>query len=181
MASFTKIGTGNMRRTFSRSRHAIVTTNTGLSTNGTVIKRRYKPIDRGMTVFANVCGLDMGWMLTGGSRTVMAARTGTQHLVVVNRRNWRPGIGAVAIFADVAGLDVCGSLARCIHAVVATEAVTRNIDVVEVRRDPARCRVTIVAGIPAGDMRGVLACRDETVVTRGTGADDLGMVHHGGR
>ncbi len=41
--------------------------------------------------------------------------------------------------------------------------------------------MTIVTGIAAGNVGGILAGRDIAVVAGLTGADDLGVIHHGGR
>ena len=59
-----------------------------------------------------------------------------------------------------------GVFADRIGSIVATKAIVRNIGVIEIRRNPASRRVTVVAGVAAGDVSLILAGSDCAVVTR---------------
>ena len=71
----------------------------------------------------------------------------------------------VAVLADVGGLDMRGVLADRLSAVMAAYAITRDIDVIEIGRQPTVRRMTIIAGIPAGNMRRVFARGNCAIVT----------------
>jgi len=61
-------------------------------------------------------------------------------------------------------------------SVVATHAIAHDVSVIEVRRGPCDSGVAIIAIVAACDMRWVLAGRSDTVVTRGTTAEDLCVI-----
>lgn len=61
------------------------------------------------------------------------------------------------------------------------KAIAGDVDVVEIGRNPAKRRMAVVAVIATGNMTGVLAGRDSTVVTGRTDTDHLRMVNPVGR
>ena len=83
----------------------------------------------------------------------------------------------MAVFADVAGLNMRLGLAGCLGTVMAAEAIARDVDVIEVRGQPAGRRMTVVAVVATSDMRRVLTCSRQAVMTGAAAADDLGVVH----
>ncbi len=142
-----------------------------------VVEIRGQPASCRVTIVTVIAARDVGRMLTGSREAVMAGAAGARHLRMVHRVRGRPHIAVVAVFTDVAGLNVSQVLASRFHAIVATYAVTRDAHVIEIRRSPARCRVTVITRIATGDMRWVLAgCRD-AVMARAAGADHLGVVN----
>ncbi len=82
----------------------------------------------------------------------------------------RPDGIVVAVFADICRLNVRWAFTGRIGAVVASDAVTRNVHVIEVCRQPASRRVTIVAVIAGSDVRRVLAGGRDAVMTGATSA-----------
>jgi len=83
----------------------------------------------------------------------------------------------MAVLADVGRLNVCRVLAERLDAVMAAEAAIHNGCMVKGRRDPANCRMTVIAGIGAGDVRRMFAGRRRTVMAGRADADDLRMVN----
>ena len=108
----------------------------------------------------------------------MTRAAGADDLRMVNGKNGRKHVGVMAILADVARLDVRRILAGCLDAVVAINAVTRNVPVVEIRRDPTRRCVAVVAGFAARNVVRCLSGRSEAVVAGATGSGYLSMVDH---
>jgi len=72
-------------------------------------------------------------------------------------------------------------LADRIHAVVTTRTVARNVDVIEVRRHPARGRMAIIAAIAARQKRHGLAGCIHAVVAGTAAAKYLCMINGIGR
>ena len=72
-------------------------------------------------------------------------------------------------------------LADGIGTVVAARAIARDIDVIKVSRYPRHSDVAVVAGVAARDVCRVLAGRNVAVVAGIASANDLCMIHHGGR
>ena len=71
----------------------------------------------------------------------------------------------VAVLANISGLDMRGILAGRLCTVVAADTIAGNIDVIEIGRQPAVRRMTIITGITAGNMCRVLARGYRAVVT----------------
>lgn len=72
----------------------------------------------------------------------------------------------MAVLANIAGRNVVGIFADRIGSIVATRTIVRNIGVIEIRRNPASRRVTVVTGVAAGDVALILAGSNRAVVTR---------------
>jgi len=119
-----------------------------------------------MTVITVITARDVGWVLAACDNAVMTGTAGAQTLRVVDSKYRRPDIARVTVFANVARLHMRGILAGGFGTVVAAEAVARNVHVVEIRRQPANGRMTVVAIVATGDVRRMFAGRCEAVVTR---------------
>ena len=87
----------------------------------------------------------------------------------------------MAILANVSGLNVSLVLAGRIGAVVTPVAAADDIGMIEDCRHPGIGGMTIVTIVSTHKMRWVLACRNDIVMTRYTGAYDLRMVHRNRR
>ena len=71
----------------------------------------------------------------------------------------------VAVLTYISGLNMRGVLADRLCTVVATYTIANDIDVIEIGRQPAVRRMTIIAGITAGNMGRVFARGYRAVVT----------------
>ena len=129
-----------------------------------------------MTVVTIIAAGDVRRVFSGCSDAVMTGTAGPGYLCMVDRIGRRPHIAVVAVLADIRGLYVCQILASGFDAVMAAEAVARDIHVIECRGSPGNRRVTIVAGIVAGDVRRVFADCDDAVMTGAADADDMRVV-----
>ena len=130
-----------------------------------------------MTVIAGIAAGDMGWVFANRSQAVVARTARANDLGVINGHNRCKYIGRVAILADIGRINVPDILAGCLGAIVAAYAVAHDIQVVEIRRHPAKRAVTVVAAIATGDMSRILAGRCRTVMAGTAGADDLRMIN----
>ena len=72
----------------------------------------------------------------------------------------------VAVLTYISGLNVRGILAGRLCTVVATYTIASDIDVIEIGRQPAIRRMTIIAGITTCNVGWVFARRNRAVVTR---------------
>lgn len=82
----------------------------------------------------------------------------------------------MTIFTDVGRLYVGQVLAGGINAIVTACAIAGDVHVIEIRWSPGVCRMTIITGITAREMRGVLAGGCDAVVTGVTGAHNLCVI-----
>ena len=70
----------------------------------------------------------------------------------------------MTVLTDIGRLYVAQVLASGINTIVTTCAIAGDVRVIEIRWSPGVCRMTIVTGITAREMRGVLAgCGDAVV------------------
>ena len=92
MASFTYLGSIDVRGRFTRSTHAIMTGDTGIS-RCAVIKRGYLPGSNNMTGFTRFQRGHMCCALTCGDHTIMTTLTSPIDLRMVHRRGRRPACG----------------------------------------------------------------------------------------
>lgn len=129
-----------------------------------VIEVRRQPADCRMAILAVVTAVDMIRALAGRDDAVVAGSAGSKDLRVVDGIDRYPDIRCVAVFADVAGLYMGLRLARRVGTVVAAEAISRDVDVIEIRRQPACCRMAVVAVVAAGNVCRVFAGRGEAIV-----------------
>lgn len=84
---------------------------------------------------------------------------------MVDRVSRREQDGVVTVFANIAGLDVACVLAQGFDAIVAADTIPHDVDVIEIGRDPAIGRVTIVTGVSTRDMCRIFTCCNRAVVT----------------
>lgn len=99
-----------------------------------------------MAGLAAVARIDMGGVLAGGSRAVVAARAAACDASMVERR-WQPGGGLVAGFAAGSCRDMARWLADSLHVVVAGCAATQRLGVLEI--DGGGKGAGVVAGLAA--------------------------------
>lgn len=149
-----------------------------VANNADVIEIRGHPAGCRMTVIAGVTAGHMRWRLARGNHSVVTRPTGANNLCMIDSHSRYKPNDTMAIFANRGGLNMCCVLAGRVRTVVAACTISRNVDVVEVRWNPARGRVTIVTGIATRNMRRRFAGRNIAVVTGLAGTNDLCMVHH---
>ncbi len=130
-----------------------------------------------MTVVASIAAGDVRWVLANRSKAVVAGGARADDLCVINGHHRRKYIGGMAVFADIGCIYVPDILASRLGAIVAAYAVAHDIQVVEIRRNPAKRAVTVIAGITTGDMSLVLAGCSSPVVAGAAGADDLCVIN----
>ncbi len=93
----------------------------------------------------------------------MIARVIGRHM----RENlWCPGDGGVALIAFLVGDEMIYEFARRLHAVMAGRACTgSNRRMIEPGWQPGVRRMTIVTGVVAGDVTGMLTGGVDTIMT----------------
>jgi hypothetical protein len=129
-----------------------------------------------MTVVTGITAGEVGRVFAGRNDTVVTRITGANDLRVIDSKHRREDIRVVAILANIARLDMCQILAGRLHAIVAVDAIPGDVQVVEICRQPPGSGMAVVTSIPAGQMVEVFSTRDNTIVTRATGSDDLHVV-----
>ena len=129
-----------------------------------------------MTIVAGVATGDVRGVLARGGLTIVAGGARANDLRVINSEHGYPDVRRVAILANITRLYVCQGLAGRIRAVMAAGAISHDVDVIEIRRQPARRRMAIVAAITAVDMVQVLAYCDDTVVAGSAGTNYLRVI-----
>ena len=134
-----------------------------------------------MAIIAGIATGNVGRVFADGNRAIVAGRTDANDLRVVNPVSRCEDHAVMAVLADVGRLDMRRGFTNRISTVMAAEAVARNIDVIEVGRYPPVGRVTLVAGIAARYVCGVLPRGDRAIVTGRTGTNDLQMLNPVGR
>lgn len=164
-----------MCRVLSDGLHTIMAAD-AVASNTAVIKGRWQPARRRVAIIAGIAACDMGRVFAGRRVAIMTGAAGADDLRVVYGQCWGKYIGAVTVFANIAGLNMRGVFAGGLGAIVAVDAAARDIDVIEVRRYPASCRVTIVAGIATRDMGRVLSGSCDTIMTGAAGVRNLCVV-----
>ena len=134
-----------------------------------------------MAVVAVNAARDMRRVFADRSDAIVARAASAQHLRVIDGVCWRPNIGVVAVFADIRGLHVREILALCLDAVMAACTVAGDIDVIEIRGQPANCRMAVVTVAAAGNMSWVFAGRDYAIVAGAANPQNLCVVDCGRR
>ena len=175
VAVLTNGGRQRMQRPFAGCVGAVVTVD-AITHDIDVIKVRGQPRDGRVAIVAIVAARDMGRVLADRRGAVVARSTGADHLSMVDRECRYPGVRRVTVLAHDAGLDVVGGFAGCVRAVVTTRTVTRDVEVVEVRGQPAGCRMAVLAVFAACNMCRSFARRDRTVVAGSARPDNLCVV-----
>jgi hypothetical protein len=119
---------------------------------------------------------DVGRVLAGRYRAIVAGITSTQDLCVIDGIGWIPDNIVVAIFTNVGGLDVKWILAGGPDAVVACGAASDDIGVIEVGRQPRYCGVAVVTVVAAGDVGRVFSGCDNAIVAGTAGTQYLRVI-----
>lgn len=117
-----------------------------------------------MTVVAIITAGDMCWILACRNDAVVARAASADDLGVVHCVSRNPDIGVMAVLANFSCQNVRRVLAGCFDAVVAAGAITGDTYVIKIRRQPAGCRMAVIAVIAARDMCWMLACCCSAVV-----------------
>ena len=163
MTIFTEVAGRDVRGRLARSGHAVMTT-AAVADNANVIKVCGHPTSRRMAVVTGVATRHMRRRLAGSGYAIVAGATGANDLGVINHGGRQPRDHAVAVFANGSGLDVSWVFAGCVRAVVAARTVACDVDVIEIRRNPIRGRMTVVAGFATRDVCRCFPSRDVAVV-----------------
>ena len=172
---FAHIGGLYVRQILAGGGRSVVATD-AITGNTNMVEARGPPAGRRVTVVAGVAAVYVRRVLAGRNEAVMTRAADAQNVRVIDGKDRRKHVGIVAVFADIAGLDMRRSLAGGFHAIVAVDAVARNIYMVEIRRQPAKRRMTVVAGVAAGDVVECFPGRRETVMAGAAVAHHLRMV-----
>ena len=175
VAVLTNGGRQRMQRPFAGCIGAVVTVDAITHDIG-VVKVRGQPCDGRVAIVAIVTTRDMGGVFANRRRAIVARATGADHLSMVDGECRYPGVRRVTVLTHDAGLDVVEVFAGCIRAVVTTRTVTRDVDVVEVRWQPAGCRMAVLAVFATCNMRRSFARRSRTVVAGSARPDYLCVV-----
>lgn len=107
----------------------------------------------------------------------MTGAAGSDDLRVVNGHHRCKNVRRMAVLTDIRRTNMSHILAGRLGSIVAADTIPCDIEVIEVCGQPADRAVTVIAGIGTGDMRWVLARRDDAVVTGAAHSDDLGVIH----
>ena len=83
-----------------------------------------------------LCGYEVTRRNAGGTGTIVAAVTTTDHIRVINLDHRDPRGVAMTILADISGVDMTVVFSRGCGAVVTTNAVGGVICVIEIGRYP---------------------------------------------
>jgi len=129
-----------------------------------------------MAVVAVIATRYMPRVLAGSRGAVVAGTASADNLCVVDSECRQPGIRRMAIFADIRCLNVILVLAGRVDAVVTAYAVAGDIDVVKIRRQPARGCMAIFAVVAAGYVRRVLPGCYHAIMAGPAGANHLRVV-----
>ena len=129
-----------------------------------------------MAVITVAAALNMRRRFACSGKTIVTGAAGADHLRVIDGENRREHIRRVAVLADIRRRYVPRVFADAVGAVMAANAVARNISVIERCWSPRNRRVTVVAGIGAVEMCGVLAHGGYAVVAGTAGTDHLGVI-----
>ncbi len=176
VAVFTNAACLDMRRILAGSIHTVMAAEAVVD-DVRMIESGRSPACGCVAVVAGITTGDMCQVLAFGNRAVVAGVTGTNHVGMVHPVRWCENGNVVAVLTNISGLNMRRDLAGRIHAIVTAEAVIADIDMLDVGRSPARCRMAVIAGIAATYMGGVLAFGDRSVVTGAAGTYYLSVIH----
>ena len=124
-----------------------------------MVEIRRNPRRGRMAVVAVVAAREVRQIFAGRDSAVMAGEAGAEYLDVINRVGRCPDYAVVAVLADVGRIGVVGVLAGRIGTVMAADAGAGDTGMVEVRRDPRRGCMAVVAVVAARDVRRIFATR----------------------
>ena len=112
-----------------------------------------------MAIITGIPARNMRRRFTCRGDAIVTRSAEAQYLSVVYRNHWKPCVRVVTVFANIAGLNMSRVLTGCVGTVVAVDAAVDNIRVVEVRRNPADCRMTVITIFTTCDMCRILSGR----------------------
>lgn len=164
VAILTDVTRLHMRQVLARGIQTVVAAN-AIARNVQVIECRWSPCNCRVAVIASIAAGKVRRVLAGRDYAIVTRAADADDLRMVDCKRGRKYVGVMAVLAYVAGLDMRGTLTDGIRAVMAVNAATGDVQMIEVRRQPANCRVTIVTGVTAGDVCQVLASCRYTVMT----------------
>jgi len=107
---------------------------------------------------------------------VVTGRARAENLCVVNVQYRLPNIRRVAVFTNVCRKNVLRVLARRNSAVVTADAVTGYVRMIEICGQPGDGGVAVVAIIAARDMRRMLSCCGDAIMTGAAATQNLRVV-----
>lgn len=115
-------------------------------------------------------------ILADRGRSVVAGRTGTEHLCMVNVEHRRPNGRRVTVLTDVGCKYVLRVLAGRNSAVVTADAVARYVRMIKVCGQPGYGGVAVVAIIAARDMSRMLSCCGDAIMTGAAATQNLRVI-----
>jgi hypothetical protein len=130
MAYIAFLGTQDMQRMFAFGNNTIVTTATDTYDRIVIHTNNRLPSYRSMAVITGIGAQDMGWILTGCYRTIMAIDTGFTYPTVIIYCIF-PGESTVTVIAVVSANHMISCLTRCydpIMTALATSGYRKMID-----------------------------------------------------
>lgn len=175
MTVFAIVTAGNVVYRLAGCIETVVAANTVTRYVG-VIKGRWQPAHRRMTVVTLVAARDMHCVFSGGYNAVVTRAASTNYLGVSNCNGRHPDTRSMAVFTDVTGVDMRKAFAGGARTIVATGAASHDICVIKICRDPGGRRMAVFAIVAAGDMARGFARRIQTVVAADTISRDVGMI-----
>ena len=134
-----------------------------------------------MAVITVITAGDVSRMFAGRDQAVMARRTDSKYLCVIYCVDRCPENIVVAVLANIGCVDMSRMFTGGTCAVMTINAIARDVGMVEVRWNPRRGCVAVIAIVAAGNVRYVFAGCCCAVVARHAGADDMRVIHCIGR
>ncbi len=87
----------------------------------------------------------------------------------------------MTVLTHICRLNVGRVLARRVRAVVAGSAISSDIDMIEIRRRPRDCTVTIIAIVSTIDVGRVFTRRNNAIMASRARSQDLRVIDHDNR
>ena len=175
VAVLAHIGRLNVRHILARRVGAVVTAN-AIARDVDVIEVRRQPGDGTVTVIAIVAAGYVRRILASRRDAIVTTATVSDDLGVIDREHRHEYGGRMTVFTNIRRLHVRRVLAGGKRAVVTANAIAGIRRVIECRWQPACCRMTVIAGVAAGDMQRMFADRGDPIVAESTTAQDLGVI-----
>jgi len=142
-----------------------------------VIESCGQPAGRRVAIVTGIAAWDVCRVFADCGESVMAGAARTDDLCVIDSHHRRKHVGRMAVFAGIRRIDMPDIFAGRFGAVVAADTVAHDIQVIKIRRCPAKRAVAVIAGITAGDVPRVLASRQYAVVAGAAHANNLAVIH----
>jgi len=146
-----------------------------------VVKIGWYPCCGRVAIIAVVTAADVRRVLAFCNRAIVTGVAGANNPHVIDPVCRCKEHVVMAVLTHIRRLNVHQALTDRVRAVVATEAVRGDIDVIEIRRNPTRGRMTIIAVVTAADVIQVFAGCGLPIMAGHARAQDLRMVDEVGR